>query len=218
MRATRSPRPTGLATSTSHPAVTSSIKRMLDILGALVGLILTALLLPLVGIAIYLDDPGPIFYRQQRVGLKGKCFLIWKFRSMVRDAEEMQHLVENQANGYIFKNERDPRVTRVGQFLRQSSLDEFPQFWNVLRGEMSLVGTRPPTVCEVKQYEPHHWQRLDIKPGLTGEWQVNGRSDVKDFEEVVRMDLYYLHRWSIAYDLQIIAQTVLVVLRRTGAV
>jgi len=200
-----------------HPSVSSRIKRLLDIGGACVGLSLTGLLLPPVALAIFLDNPGPIFFSQIRVGHRGRRFRIWKFRSMVADAEQLQHLVANQASGHFFKNENDPRITRVGRFLRETSLDEFPQFWNVLRGEMSLVGTRPPTVSEVEEYNSRHWQRLNVKPGLTGEWQVRGRSAVKDFEEVVNLDLEYQRRWSIAYDLQLILRTIGVVFARRGA-
>ena len=164
-----------------------------------------------------LDDPGPVFYSQTRCGLNGKPFRIWKFRSMIVNADKQKHLIENQAQGHIFKNEDDPRVTKVGRFLRRTSLDEFPQFWNVLRGDMSLVGTRPPTPDEVEKYSPHHYQRLRVKPGITGQWQVNGRSSVLDFEEIVRMDLDYQYRWSSLYDMSLILQTILVVLIRRGA-
>jgi lipopolysaccharide/colanic/teichoic acid biosynthesis glycosyltransferase len=209
--------PADLLAAPSHPAVTSLLKRLLDISGALVGLLLTGLVMLPVAIAIQLDNPGPIFYCQVRCGYRGRTFRIWKFRSMVNNADRLKHLVENQAQGLIFKNERDPRVTRVGRILRRSSLDELPQFWNVLKGEMSLVGTRPPTLDEVSGYEPHHWQRLNIKPGMTGEWQVKGRSNVKDFEDIVKMDLAYQQQWSVLYDLRLIVETILVVLRRKGA-
>jgi lipopolysaccharide/colanic/teichoic acid biosynthesis glycosyltransferase len=136
---------------------------------------------------------------------------------MVVNAERMQHLVQNQAQGHIFKCDRDPRITPIGRFLRRSSLDELPQFWNVLMGEMSIVGTRPPTIEEVMRYQPHHWERLKVKPGITGEWQANGRSTIKDFETIVRMDLDYQRKWSIVYDLKLIWQTIWVVLRKTGA-
>ncbi|AFZ44065.1 Undecaprenyl-phosphate galactose phosphotransferase [Halothece sp. PCC 7418] len=199
------------------PSVESKAKRAIDILGALVGLSLTAIIYMLIAPVIYFDDPGPIFYRQTRIGLHGQSFRIWKFRSMVQDAEKYQHLVPNEAQGHIFKNENDPRVTRIGAILRQTSLDEFPQFLNVLKGEMSLVGTRPPTPDEVSRYLPHHFQRLHVKPGLTGEWQVNGRSTVKDFEEIVKMDLLYQKKWSLGYDFKLIFKTVLVVLTKKGA-
>lgn len=201
-----------------HPSVTCRLKRTVDIVGASIGLALTALLFGPLALAIYLDNPGPIFFSQERVGLRGHRFRIWKFRSMVTNAEELQHLVENQAKGHFFKNENDPRITRVGRLLRKTSIDEFPQFWNVLRGDMSLVGTRPPTVKEVSAYAPHHWQRLEVKPGLTGEWQVNGRSAVKDFEDVVRLDVQYQEQWSLVYDLRLIARTVFVLFsKKSGA-
>ncbi|MFE4107029.1 sugar transferase [Almyronema epifaneia] len=200
-----------------HASVKSGCKRLIDVLGALVGLILTAILAIPVVLAIQLDNPGPIFYSQVRCGHRGKTFRIWKFRSMVKDADKLMHLVNNEAKGLIFKNAQDPRITRVGRFLRKTSIDEFPQFWNVLWGDMSLVGTRPPTVNEVMQYESHHWQRLKVKPGITGEWQVYGRSSVKDFEDIVKLDLRYQERWSVVYDLKLILQTVGVVALRRGA-
>ncbi|MGK7932019.1 MAG: sugar transferase [Microcystaceae cyanobacterium] len=203
--------------STIHPSVYSRSKRYLDILGALVGLLITALLIIPIAIAMQFDSPGPILYCQVRCGLRGKPFRMWKFRSMVRNAEEQKHLVPNQAQGQFFKNENDPRVTRLGKFLRRTSLDEFPQFWTVLTGDMSLVGTRPPTPDEVQYYETHHHQRLLVKPGLTGEWQVKGRSLVTDFEEVVKLDLAYQHKWSIGYDIQLIIKTIFTVLGCKGA-
>lgn len=201
-----------------HPSLRSKMKRLIDILGALVGLAIVALIFLPVTIAIQLDNPGPIFYSQIRCGHRGKPFRIWKFRSMVTNADQLKHLVENQAKGHIFKNEDDPRITRIGRFLRRTSIDEFPQFWNVLKGDMSLVGTRPPTLDEVKHYNSRHWKRLNVKPGMTGEWQVRGRSAVLDFEEIVAMDLRYQQQWSIVYDLSLILQTIHVVLARRGAV
>lgn len=200
-----------------HPSVTCTIKRSLDILGALVGLGLLAIIGLPIALAIKLDSPGPVLYSQERYGLKGKPFRIWKFRSMVQNADALKSSVANQAQGLIFKNESDPRITRVGHILRKTSLDEFPQFWNVLRGEMSLVGTRPPTADEVSRYRPHHWKRLNVKPGLTGQWQVSGRSAIKDFEEIVKLDLIYQRIWSPWYDLKLILQTVTVLLNRKGA-
>lgn len=200
-----------------HPSVESKLKRLIDIAGALVGLSVTALVAIPVAIAIQRDDPGPIFYSQTRCGVKGRPFRIWKFRSMVVDADQCKHLVENQAKGNIFKSKNDPRITRIGAFLRRTSLDELPQFWNVLKGDMSMVGTRPPTLDEVSKYKPHHWQRLNVKPGITGEWQANGRSNVIDFEEVVNLDLEYQKKWSIGYDLQLIFKTIWVVLNKHGA-
>lgn len=200
-----------------HPSVDSSTKRLVDIVGALVGLALIAVIGLPIAIAIKLDSPGPILYSQLRCGHRGQLFRIWKFRSMVTNAEHAKHLIQNQASGHIFKNDQDPRITKVGQFLRKTSLDEFPQFWNVLTGSMSLVGTRPPTVDEVKHYTTRHWQRLEVKPGMTGEWQANGRSQVLDFEAIVDMDLAYQQHWSVLYDLQLIWKTVWVVLARKGA-
>lgn len=203
--------------SSVHRSVTSRLKRGIDVLGASVGLIITGILFIPIAIAIYLDNPGPILYRQTRCGFRGQTFQIWKFRSMVVNAEHLKHTVQNQARGHIFKNEDDPRITRVGRFLRKTSLDEFPQFWNVFCGEMSLVGTRPPTPDEVKRYNAHHWQRLEVKPGITGEWQVHGRSTVSDFDDIVNLDVRYMRRWSIAYDLKLLVMTILVVLKRKGA-
>lgn len=201
----------------THPSVNSLLKRCLDIVGALVGLLLTLCLLVPIAVAIQLDNPGPVFYRQVRCGYRGRPFYIWKFRSMVANADELKHLVENQAQGLIFKNDCDPRVTRVGRFLRRTSLDEFPQFWNVLKGDMSLVGTRPPTLEEVGDYAPHHWQRLNVKPGLTGKWQAQGRSAIKDFEAIVKMDLDYQAQWSLRQDARLILETIGAVVLRKGA-
>ncbi len=200
-----------------HPSVASKTKRLIDIIGALFGLAITVIIAIPIGIIMQLDSPGPILYSQVRCGLNGKPFRIWKFRSMIVDADKKQHLVENQAKGHIFKNDKDPRVTRIGSFLRKTSLDEFPQFWNVLKGDMSLVGTRPPTVEEVARYDQHHFQRLRVKPGLTGEWQVRGRSRITDFEQIVSMDLDYQQKWSRFYDIYLIGQTIRVVLTRKGA-
>ncbi len=200
-----------------HPSTTSITKRAIDILGAIIGLTITSLVAIPVAVATIANNPGPIFYSQVRCGLNGRPFRIWKFRSMVVGAEQLKHLVKNQAQGHIFKAANDPRITPVGRFLRRTSLDELPQFWNVLVGDMSLVGTRPPTPDEVIHYEPHHWQRLRVKPGMTGEWQANGRSSIKDFETIVSMDLKYQHKWSIAYDLSLILKTIWVVFKKSGA-
>ena len=201
----------------AHRSVTCKVKRLLDILGALVGLSIAAVVAVPLAVAMQLDSPGPLLYSHVRCGLKGKHFRMWKFRSMVVDADKLKHLVPNEAKGPTFKNDNDPRVTRVGRFLRKTSLDELPQFWNVLMGEMSLVGTRPPIANEVAGYEDFHWQRLNVKPGLTGEWQVHGRSGVKDFDEIMRMDLDYQRKWSVAYDLTLICKTIFVVLSKNGA-
>jgi lipopolysaccharide/colanic/teichoic acid biosynthesis glycosyltransferase len=184
--------------------------------GSLVGLSITALLFLPIAIAIKQDSPGPIFFTQTRCGWLGKQFQMVKFRSMCTDAESRKHQVPNQAQGPIFKNPDDPRITRVGRFLRRTSLDELPQFWNVLVGDMSLVGTRPPTPDEVERYEVPEWQRLNVKPGMTGEWQVHGRSQVKSFEEVIELDLRYQRNWSLRYDLQLIIKTLLILFHKNS--
>lgn len=203
----------------THPSVRSKAKRAIDIVGALVGLAITAVLYVVVGTIIKLDDGGPIFFSQTRCSWMGKRFKIWKFRSMVTDAEARKQEVANKVEGPLFKNDNDPRVTKIGKFLRRTSLDEFPQFWNVLKGDMSLVGTRPPTPDEIEQYEVSQWQRLNVKPGMTGEWQVNGRSTVTKFEDVIRLDLQYQQKWSLLYDIQLIIKTVTVLFSKdSGAV
>lgn len=203
----------------THPSVNSKIKRIIDIMGALVGLLITAVMFLPIVIAIKLDSPGPVFFQQTRCGWLGKKFKIWKFRSMCSDAEALKKQVANQASGAFFKNDNDPRVTKVGRFLRRTSLDEFPQFWNVLQGDMSLVGTRPPTPEEVDSYKVPQWQRLDVKPGITGEWQVNGRSQIRNFEDVIRLDLRYQQNWSLKHDLTLIIKTVTIIFNKdSGAV
>ncbi|MEM9216281.1 MAG: sugar transferase [Cyanobacteria bacterium P01_F01_bin.150] len=209
--------PASLTHEIPHASVLCPFKRLLDVLGALVGLMMLAIMFVPIAIAIKLDSQGSILYRQTRCGFRGKTFTIRKFRSMVADADALKALVPNEAKGLVFKNSNDPRVTRVGRFLRKTSLDEFPQFWNVLMGDMSLVGTRPPTVDEVMGYGDRHWQRLNVKPGLTGEWQVYGRSSVSDFEDIVDLDLRYQSRWTRLYDLKVIWRTIKVLLRGIGA-
>ncbi len=204
---------------TTHPSVASWMKRFIDVVGALVGLVITGFLFIPMVVAIQIDDPGPIFFGQIRCGWMGKRFKIWKFRSMCVDAEAKKSQVKNEVQGAFFKNEKDPRVTKVGRFLRRTSLDELPQFWNVLKGDMSLVGTRPPTPDEVERYEVPEWQRLDVKPGMTGEWQVNGRSKVRNFEDVIRLDLEYQKNWTLLYDLKLIWKTVAILFNKnSGAV
>ena len=195
------------------------LKRMIDILFALVGCIVTVLVMVVIGPIIYIQSPGPIFFTQERVGKNGRRFIIYKFRSMYLDAEERKAelLAQNEMSGLMFKMEDDPRIIPVGHFLRKTSLDELPQFFNILKGDMSLVGTRPPTVDEYKQYEMVHNTRLATRPGLTGMWQVSGRSDITDFEEVVRLDNEYIRNWSIGLDLKIIWKTIGIVLRGSGA-
>ncbi|KAB8331641.1 exopolysaccharide biosynthesis polyprenyl glycosylphosphotransferase [Scytonema tolypothrichoides VB-61278] len=206
---------------TTHPSVRSWMKRFIDIVGSLVGLVITGVLFIPIAVAIRLDSPGPIFFSQTRCGWMGKRFLIWKFRSMYIDAEAKKAELEkqNQVQGAFFKIDNDPRITKVGRFLRRTSLDELPQFWNVFKGEMSLVGTRPPTPDEVERYEVPEWQRLDVKPGMTGEWQVNGRSSIRKFEDVIRLDLQYQKNWNLIYDLKLIFKTVAILFKKnSGAV
>jgi anti-anti-sigma factor len=200
----------------THPSMKSKPKRFLDILGALVGLGITAILFIPIALLIKLEDGGPIFFGQMRCSWLGKKFRMWKFRSMVTNAEALKHTIENKMSGALFKNPDDPRITRIGKFLRRTSLDEFPQFWNVLRGDMSLVGTRPPTPDEIDRYEILQWRRLDIKPGMTGEWQVHGRSQVTNFEQVVELDLRYQENWSFWYDIQLILKTIIVMFNKNS--
>jgi N-acetylglucosaminyldiphosphoundecaprenol N-acetyl-beta-D-mannosaminyltransferase len=191
-----------------HPSVGSKLKRAIDVLGALVGLTLAAFLLPIFAIAIYLDSPGPILFSQYRVGLRGKQFRIWKFRTMARHADRYRFKVAGTQT-YKFFNQRnhDPRVTRVGKILRKTHLDEIPQFFNVLKGEMSLVGTRPPTLDEVKAYSKEDWQRLAIKPGMTGLWQIDSEKYQATFEQVLAFDKTYIRSWSHSLDYDIITST-----------
>lgn len=200
----------------THPSVRSWVKRLIDIVGGVVGLGITSVLSVPIIIAIRLDSPGPIFFGQVRCGWMGKRFRMWKFRSMCSNAEALKDKIPNQAQGAIFKNDNDPRITKVGRLLRRTSLDELPQFWNVLKGEMSLVGTRPPTPDEVERYEVPQWQRLDVKPGMTGEWQVNGRSQIKDFEDIIRLDLKYQENWSLMYDMKLIFKTIMVLFNKNS--
>ncbi|WP_243111919.1 sugar transferase [Butyrivibrio sp. CB08] len=195
------------------------IKRVVDIIGAIVGLVITGVITIFLAPAIKLDSHGPVFFSQTRVGKNGRRFKIYKFRSMYVDAEERKKELEdkNEMNGLMFKIEDDPRVTRVGKFIRKTSLDEFPQFFNVLKGDMSLVGTRPPTEAEFEQYNEHYRRRLSMTPGLTGLWQISGRSDIDDFDEVVKLDLQYIDNWSLTEDIKILLKTVGVVLFGRGA-
>ncbi|MGE4504498.1 MAG: sugar transferase [Desulfovibrionaceae bacterium] len=194
-------------------------KALLDLVGGLVGTAILCLMLPFVALAIKLDSPGPVFFGQPRVGLNRRVFHCLKFRTMYVDAEaRKKELMEaNIMDGRMFKVENDPRVTRVGRFLRKTSLDEFPQFINVLRGEMSLVGTRPPTLDEVALYEDWQQRRISMKPGITGLWQISGRNKITEFDEVVKLDLRYIDNWRFLDDLVIIWKTIIVVLRRKGA-
>ena len=194
-------------------------KRCMDIVGGLVGCILSIPIIAIVAIPLKIESPGPLFFKQKRVGRNGRYFYIHKLRSMYMDAEERKKelMAQNEMNGLMFKMEDDPRVTKVGKFIRKTSLDELPQFFDVLRGDMSLVGTRPPTVDEYKQYESHHKRRLSMKPGITGLWQVSGRSNIEDFEEVVKLDVTYIDNWSLWNDIKILFKTVYVVFAGRGA-
>ena len=194
-------------------------KRCMDIAGGLVGCILSIPIIAIVAIPLKIESPGPLFFKQKRVGRNGRYFYIHKLRSMYMDAEERKKelMAQNEMNGLMFKMEDDPRVTKVGKFIRKTSIDELPQFFDVLRGDMSLVGTRPPTVDEYKQYESHHKRRLSMKPGITGLWQVSGRSNIEDFEEVVKLDVQYIDNWSLWGDIKILFKTVYVVFAGRGA-
>lgn len=206
-------------TVTLNP-VHKAIKRAMDIAGALAGIVITLIAAVFIVPAIKLDSPGPVIFKQKRVGRYGRLFDCYKFRTMCVDAEakkkELQAMNEYD-NGLIFKIQNDPRITRVGAFLRKTSLDELPQFFNVLKGDMSLVGTRPPTLEEVAQYDIEHWRRISIKPGITGNWQVSGRSSIKDFDQIVALDTQYIDKWSVWLDISILFKTVLMVLKREAA-
>jgi len=195
------------------------VKRFFDIIASIVGLVFTFIFTIIFGPIIFIQSPGPIFFKQTRVGLNGRKFTLYKFRSMEVGAEEKQRemLKDNEMQGQMFKMEDDPRVIPIGRFLRRTSIDEFPQFLNILKGDMSLVGTRPPTLEEYEHYRPDHMSRLAMKPGLTGMWQISGRSDIKDFEEVCELDRYYISNFSLALDFEIIVKTVKVILTRKGS-
>jgi exopolysaccharide biosynthesis polyprenyl glycosylphosphotransferase len=194
------------------------VKRVFDFVVAAAALVALAPVFAVIAIIITRDDGGPVFFRQERVGRNGRTFPMYKFRSMTLDAEARLAELEalNEGNGVLFKLRDDPRVTRPGRILRRYSLDELPQLWNILMGHMSLVGPRPPLPSEVERYEDHVLRRLYIKPGLTGMWQINGRSDLS-WQDSVRLDLYYVENWSLTGDLLILWRTVRIVLRPMGA-
>ena len=196
-----------------------AVKRIMDILGAIVGLLITIIITPFIAIPLLIESPGPLFFKQKRVGRNGRYFYIYKFRSMYKDAEarKAELMEKNEMKGAMFKMKDDPRITKVGKFIRKTSIDELPQFFNILKGDMSLVGTRPPTVDEFREYTPYQKRRLSLKPGLTGMWQVSGRSDIEDFEEVVKLDLEYIDNWKISLDIKIILKTILVVFKHEGS-
>ena len=195
------------------------IKRFMDICGGLVGMFFFGLAMLIFGPLIKIDSKGPILFKQQRIGKNGRVFEIYKFRSMYIDAEERKaELMEhNEMQGQMFKMKNDPRITRIGKILRKTSIDELPQFYNVLKGDMSLVGTRPPTVDEFNNYEPYQRKRISIKPGITGMWQVSGRSSITDFDDIVKLDCEYIDNWSVSKDIKILIKTVWVVLFGRGA-
>ena len=224
---------TVLTTSINYMTAGEALaKRCLDIVGALVGCFITVLLFIVIGPIIYFASPGPVIFTQVRVGQNGKRFKLYKFRSMYLDAEERKKSLMEQnrvKDGFMFKMDFDPRIignrilpsgekkTGIGEFIRRTSLDEFPQFFNVLKGDMSLVGTRPPTMDEWEKYELHHRARLATKPGITGMWQVSGRSNITDFEEIVKLDMKYINEWNMGLDIKLLIKTVMQVLKRDGS-
>lgn len=210
----------------------NTAKRIIDIIGGLIGCAVTVVLMVIIGPIIYIKSPGPIFFKQTRVGKNGKTFKMYKFRSMYLDAEarKAELMAQNRVGGgLMFKLDYDPRIIGskklpdgtvkkgIGNFIRDYSIDEFPQFFNVLKGDISLCGTRPPTVDEWEKYELHHRARLAIKPGITGLWQVSGRSNITDFEEVVELDKKYIREWSMGLDFRIILKTIKVVFSKEGS-
>lgn len=214
----------GLPSLSFNPAVLTGIdfkiKQIFDFIGALIILIIASPIYLAIMLLIRLDSPGPVFYRQTRIGLHGRPFKVWKFRSMVTNADQLQQSLESAnktQDGILFKMAADPRITKVGKWLRDYSLDELPQVFNVLRGEMSLVGPRPLPIRDVERFSEHHFIRHEVLPGITGLWQVSGRSDIEDFEDVLRLDLSYIENWSLWLDISILLKTVGVVLKKSGA-
>jgi exopolysaccharide biosynthesis polyprenyl glycosylphosphotransferase len=196
------------------------LKRIMDVFVSIIAIVLSSPFMIAAAIAIKLDSPGPVIFKQVRVGQNGRHFNIYKFRSMYIDAEERKKelLAQNEmSGGVMFKMKNDPRITKVGKFIRKTSIDELPQLFNVLQGTMSLVGTRPPTLDEVEKYERSQWRRISIKPGITGMWQVYGRSDITKFEDVVELDLRYIDNWSLWLDFKLLLRTVGVLFDRKGA-
>lgn len=195
-----------------------ALKRLMDIVGALIGLSFTAVITVFLAPVLLIESPGNLIFKQKRVGRNGRFFYMYKFRSMYMDAEERKKelMAQNEMSGYMFKMKDDPRITKVGKFIRKTSIDELPQFWNVLKGDMSLVGTRPPTLDEFTQYKSYHKRRLSMRPGITGLWQVSGRNDIDDFEDVVKLDLEYIDHWSVYLDIKILLKTVGAVFSHTG--
>jgi len=212
-------RPTIISSTAELDPDQAIFKRMLDIIAGLMGLLGLIVLFPFLSAAIKATSPGPIFFRQVRVGRNGKRFIIYKFRTMYMDAEQRKKelMNQNELTGAVFKMKDDPRITKLGKLMRKFSLDELPQFINVLKGEMSLVGTRPPTPDEVCQYEKWHHRRISVRPGITGLWQVSGRNKISNFDEIVRLDLTYIDSWSLWLDFKIILKTIFVIFQRDAA-
>ena len=197
-----------------------AFKRVVDVTGAFIGIVVFSPFMLMTALAIKMDSRGPVIFKQKRVGLNGRYFNMYKFRSMCIDAEEKKQELMKQnemSDNFMFKMKNDPRITKVGKFIRKTSIDELPQFFNVLFGDMSLVGTRPPTIDEVEQYERRHWRRISIKPGITGMWQVSGRSTITDFEEIVELDTKYIDCWDILIDFKIMIRTLLQFFGSKGA-
>ena len=195
------------------------LKRYFDILLSMILLIILSPIMLVISIAIKLDSPGPVLFSQIRIGRNGRRFKIYKFRSMYIDAEERKKELQsrNEVKGLMFKMENDPRITRVGKFIRKTSIDELPQFYNVVKGDMSLVGTRPPTEDEFEKYNQYYRRRISMTPGLTGMWQVSGRSEIENFDDVVKYDLQYIDNWSLWLDIKILFKTIWVVFAGKGS-
>lgn len=194
-------------------------KRIADLFLGIIGCILSIPIIAVVAIPLLIESKGPLFFKQQRIGKNGRIFTMYKLRSMYVDAEERKAelMANNKMDGLMFKMDNDPRITKVGKFIRKYSIDELPQFFNVVIGDMSIIGTRPPTVNEFEQYESHHKRRLSMRPGITGMWQVSGRSNIQNFEEIVKLDCQYIDEWSLQLDMKIFVKTIGVVLTHKGA-
>ncbi len=211
--------PTATFSAIKHNPTALFVKRLTDIVLGSIGCIVSLPIIGITAIPLLAESKGPLIFKQQRVGRNGRPFYIYKLRSMYADAEERKAelMKSNKMEGLMFKMDNDPRITKVGKVIRKLSIDELPQFFNVVKGDMSLVGTRPPTFDEFAQYEGRHKRRLSMRPGITGMWQVSGRSDIQDFEKVVELDCAYIDEWSVSLDVRILLKTVVVVLTRRGA-
>ncbi|HEV3109611.1 MAG TPA: sugar transferase [Candidatus Binataceae bacterium] len=205
--------------SVPREMLTLTAKRAIDVVVATAGILVCGLVFPWYAWRLRRESPGSVLFRQKRIGQNGRVFTLYKFRTMYPDAEEerLRELTDqNEMRGMLFKIKDDPRVTPTGRFMRRTHVDELPQFWNVLKGDMSLVGTRPPTENEVRLYQSHHYRRLSFKPGITGVWQINGNGKVCDFEEVVKLDCEYIDTWSLWQDCKILSRTLLTMARAEG--